>query len=72
MSKEKELNVSEALGFTDDLMFQNVMKDPVACRMLLQEVFPELDIQILNVSTQERIALNTNEKFSDAMTWKCR
>ncbi|PEG91217.1 Rpn family recombination-promoting nuclease/putative transposase [Lactobacillus sp. UMNPBX12] len=64
MSKEKELNVSEALGFTDDLMFQNVMKDPVACRMLLQEVFPELDIQILNVSTQERIALNTNEKFS--------
>jgi hypothetical protein len=27
MSKEKELNVSEALGFTDDLMFQNVMRD---------------------------------------------
>lgn len=38
MSKEKKLNVAEALGFTDDLMFQNVMKDPEICRMFLQEL----------------------------------
>lgn len=45
MSKEKELNVSEALGFTDDLMFQIVMRDPEICRMFLNEVLPHLDIQ---------------------------
>lgn len=39
MSKEKELNVSEALGFTDDLMFQIVMRDPEICRMFLNEVW---------------------------------
>lgn len=36
MSKEKKLNVAEALGFTDDLMFQNVMKNPEIYRMFLQ------------------------------------
>lgn len=63
MSKEKELYVSEALGFTDDLMFQNVMKDPEICRLFLQEVLPKLDIQELTVHTQKRIAFNKEEKF---------
>ncbi len=64
MSKEKELNVSEALGFTDDLMFQNVMRDPEICRMFLNEVLPHLDIQDITVRTQERIAFNQEEKVS--------
>lgn len=51
MSKEKELNVSEALGFTDDLMFQIVMRDPEICRMFLNEVLPHLDIQDITVRT---------------------
>lgn len=62
--QREKLNVSEALGFTDDLMFQNVMKDPVNCRMFLHEVLPDLDIQDLTVQTQERIAFNRQEKFS--------
>nr|WP_251827463.1 Rpn family recombination-promoting nuclease/putative transposase [Lactobacillus gasseri] len=45
-------------------MFQNVMKDPVNCRMFLHEVLPDLDIQGLTVRTQERIAFNKEEKFS--------
>lgn len=64
MSKEKELNVSEALGFTDDLMFQIVMRDPEICRMFLNEVLPHLDIQDITVRTQERIAFNQEDKVS--------
>ena len=45
-------------------MFQNVMKDPVNCRMFLYEVLPDLDIHDLTVRTQERIAFNKEEKFS--------
>lgn len=52
MSKDKKLNVAEVLGFTDDLMFQNVMKDPGICRMFLNEVLPHLDIKDLTVRTQ--------------------
>lgn len=64
MSKEKELNVSEALDFTDDLMFQIVMRDPEICRMFLNEVLPHLDIQDITVRTQERIAFNQEDKVS--------
>lgn len=64
MSKKKELNVSEALGFTDDLMFQIVMRDPEICRMFLNEVLPHLDIQDITVRTQERIAFNQEDKVS--------
>lgn len=64
MKEEKKPNVAKLLGITDDLMFQNVMKDPVNCRMFLHEVFPDLDIQGLTVRTQERIAFNKKEKFS--------
>ena len=38
MSKDKKLNVAEVLGFTDDLMFQNVMKDPEICRMFIKDL----------------------------------
>ncbi|MCQ5246803.1 Rpn family recombination-promoting nuclease/putative transposase [Lactobacillus gasseri] len=64
MKEEKKPDVAKLLGITDDLMFQNVMKDPVNCRMFLHEVFPDLDIQGLTVRTQERIAFNKEEKFS--------
>ncbi|MDK7068066.1 Rpn family recombination-promoting nuclease/putative transposase [Lactobacillus paragasseri] len=64
MKEEKKPDVAKLLGITDDLMFQNVMKDPVNCRMFLHEVFPDLDIQGLTVRTQERIAFNKKEKFS--------
>lgn len=64
MKEEKKPDVAKLLGITDDLMFQNVMKDPVNCRMFLHEVFPDLDIQGLSVRTQERIAFNKEEKFS--------
>ena len=64
MKKQKKPDVAKLLGFTDDLMFQNVMKDPVNCRMFLHEVLPDLDIQGLTVRTQERIAFNKEEKFS--------
>ena len=64
MKEEKQPDVAKLLGITDDLMFQNVMKDPVNCRMFLHEVFPDLDIQGLTVRTQERIAFNKKEKFS--------
>ena len=64
MKKQKKPDVAKRLGFTDDLMFQNVMKDPVNCRMFLHEVLPDLDIQGLTVRTQERIAFNKEEKFS--------
>ena len=77
--------MSEALGFTDDLMFQNVMRDPEICRMFLNEVLPHLDIQDITVRTQERIAFNQEEKVSilDVLItdsrgrryitmWKCR
>lgn len=64
MKKQKKPDVAKLLGITDDLMFQNVMKDPVNCRMFLHEVLPDLDIQGLTVRTQERIAFNKEEKFS--------
>jgi predicted transposase/invertase (TIGR01784 family) len=64
VKEEKKPDVAKLLGITDDLMFQNVMKDPVNCRMFLHEVFPDLDIQGLTVRTQERIAFNKEEKFS--------
>ena len=64
MKEEKKPDVAKLLGITDDLMFQNVMKDPVNCRMFLHEVFPDLDIQGLTIRTQERIAFNKEEKFS--------
>ena len=64
MKKQKKPEVAKLLGITDDLMFQNVMKDPVNCRMFLHEVLPDLDIQGLTVRTQERIAFNKEEKFS--------
>lgn len=64
MKEKKKPDVAKLLGITDDLMFQNVMKDPVNCRMFLHEVFPDLDIQGLTVRTQERIAFNKKEKFS--------
>lgn len=64
MKEEKKPDVAKLLGITDDLMFQNVIKDPVNCRMFLHEVFPDLDIQGLTVRTQERIAFNKKEKFS--------
>jgi len=64
VKEEKKPDVAKLLGITDDLMFQNVMKDPVNCRMFLHEVFPDLDIQGLTVRTQERIAFNKKEKFS--------
>ncbi|MFY0930261.1 Rpn family recombination-promoting nuclease/putative transposase [Lactobacillus paragasseri] len=64
MKEEKKPDVAKLLGITDDLMFQNVMKDPVNCRIFLHEVFPDLDIQGLTVRTQERIAFNKEEKFS--------
>lgn len=64
MKKQKKPDVAKLLGITDDLMFQNVMKDPVNCRMFLHEVLPDLDIQGLTVRTQERIAFNKKEKFS--------
>lgn len=64
MKKQKKPDVTKLLGITDDLMFQNVMKDPVNCRMFLHEVLPDLDIQGLTVRTQERIAFNKEEKFS--------
>ena len=63
MSKDKKLNVAEVLGFTDDLMFQNVMKDPEICHMFLNEVLPHLDINDLTVRTQERIAFNGWRRF---------
>lgn len=64
MKKQKKPDVAKLLGIIDDLMFQNVMKDPVNCRMFLHEVLPDLDIQGLTVRTQERIAFNKEEKFS--------
>lgn len=64
MKKQKKPDVAKLLGITDDLVFQNVMKDPVNCRMFLHEVLPDLDIQGLTVRTQERIAFNKEEKFS--------
>lgn len=64
MKKQKKPDVAKLLGIIDDLMFQNVMKDPVSCRMFLHEVLPDLDIQGLTVRTQERIAFNKEEKFS--------
>jgi predicted transposase/invertase (TIGR01784 family) len=64
VKKQKKPDVAKLLGITDDLMFQNVMKDPVNCRMFLHEVLPDLDIQGLTVRTQERIAFNKEEKFS--------
>ena len=64
MKDKKKPDVAKLLGITDDLMFQNVMKDPVNCRMFLHEVLPDLDIQGLIVRTQERIAFNKEEKFS--------
>ncbi|GBA81080.1 Rpn family recombination-promoting nuclease/putative transposase [Lactobacillus paragasseri] len=64
MKKQKKPDVAKLLGITDDLMFQNVMMDPVNCRMFLHEVLPDLDIQGLTVRTQERIAFNKEEKFS--------
>lgn len=64
MKKQKKPDLAKLLGIIDDLMFQNVMKDPVNCRMFLHEVLPDLDIQGLTVRTQERIAFNKEEKFS--------
>lgn len=64
MKKQKKPDVAKLLGIIGDLMFQNVMKDPVNCRMFLHEVLPDLDIQGLTVRTQERIAFNKEEKFS--------
>ena len=64
MKKQKKPDVAKLLGIIDDLMFQNVMKDPVNCRMFLHEVLPDLDILGLTVRTQERIAFNKEEKFS--------
>ena len=46
MKEEKKPDVAKLLGITDDLMFQNVMKDPVNCRMFLHEVFPDLEMQV--------------------------
>ncbi|WP_270457110.1 Rpn family recombination-promoting nuclease/putative transposase [Lactobacillus gasseri] len=64
MKEKKKPDVAKLLGITDDLMFQNVMKDPVNCQMFLHEVLPDLNIQDLTVRTQERIAFNKEEKFS--------
>lgn len=64
MKNQKDPDVSKLLGITDDLMFQNVMKDPINCQMFLHEVLPSLDIKDIEVHTQERIAFNKEEKFS--------
>ncbi|WP_236629367.1 MULTISPECIES: Rpn family recombination-promoting nuclease/putative transposase [Lactobacillus] len=69
MKKRKQINVKDLLGITDDIMFQNVMKDPVNCRNLLHEILPELDIQELEVHTQERISVNGKEKTAVLDVW---
>lgn len=45
------------LGITDDVMFQNVMKNPDNCRMLLHEILPELKIEGLEFIVRKELSL---------------
>lgn len=65
----RKIDLTKELGITDDLMFQNVMKDPVACKMLLHEILPELNIRELEVHTQERIQASKQLKASIMDIW---
>lgn len=65
----KHRNVAELLGITDDVMFQNVMKDPINCKNFLQAVLPEIKIKSVEVRTQERIGYDKKKKFSVLDVW---
>lgn len=65
----RKIDLTKELGITDDLMFQNVMKDPVACKMLLHEILPELNIKELEVHTQERFQASKELKASIMDIW---
>lgn len=52
----------ESTAITDDVMFQNVMKDPVTCQMLIQSILPKLKIERLEVHTQERVVDDRKHK----------
>lgn len=62
-------SVSELLGITDDVMFQNVMKDPINCQGFLQAVLPEIRIESVEVKTQERIGYDKKSKTAILDIW---
>ncbi|MFR4967613.1 Rpn family recombination-promoting nuclease/putative transposase [Lactobacillus kalixensis] len=63
---ENDLKLSQ---ITDDVMFENVMKDKPTCKMLIEAILPDLHISRLEVHTQRRIKDNRKNHSSILDVW---
>ena len=61
-----ELKLSQ---ITDDVMFENVMKDPDTCKLLIEAILPNLQISEIEVHTQTRIKDNRDNRSSILDVW---
>ena len=61
-----ELKLSQII---DDVMFENVMKDPDTCKLLIEAILPNLQISEIEVHTQTRIKDNRDNRSSILDVW---